>query len=92
MVESIEFCKGIGGDKVAFWLLFSACLLLDKELSKFPKSSLEGAEELPLCPFSDLLKEKKEFKRLKMPNLSILISPKKEKIIKNNCKSLQYRL
>ena len=88
MVESISFCKGIGGVETFFSTLFSEFLLLVKEEIRFDKRSLFVAEFSLLCVFSFLPNAKKEFKRLKMPNLSILIAPKKEKITKNYCKSL----
>ena len=87
MVDSIELCKGIGGVETFFSTLFSVCLLLESEDKKLLKRSVGGLTLFPDCSLSALLKEKKEFKRLKMPNLSILITPKKEKFTKNNCKS-----
>ncbi len=87
MVDSIELCKGNGEDNGFFSGLFSLGLLLEKEDKILPKRSADCVELSLDCSFPVLLKEKKEFKRLKMPNLSILISPKKEKFTKNNCKS-----
>ena len=100
-MESIFDCKGRGGCISVFpffagavgvplWLefLFIRSVKTDKILPDFC-SSLGGigGSFSRLVPF---VKFKKEFKRLKMPNLSILLSPKKEKIEKtqkNYCKT-----
>lgn len=91
-MESIAFCKGAKtllfsagfglGEGVVFGVKFwdKADSILSSPLDK-GWSLLDG----DFCPF----KEKKEFKRLKTPNLSILHSLKNQKRLKNAKKVLQ---
>ena len=78
------FCVGLEEKLVGF------CLLA------LEKSSVIKSVELRLLGSIFWLfwefKGKKEFKRLKKPNLSILKLLKKKKIQKNNCKSFIYNV
>ncbi len=89
MVESIWLCRGMGED---FSLGLISCCCRAVEVALFPefkpdKSPLKksvgaGFEGCSLSPSVEELEEerfKNEFKRLKMPNLSIITPKGKEK-------------
>jgi hypothetical protein len=75
------------------WFCMEALgLLPDKEDKRLP---INGEKELFSLPLEFLAKEfceKKELKRLKMPNLSMILLLKKEKNLKNDCKSCIYNV
>ena len=99
MVKSMLFCKGKGtlcfGGSGNFCSVLG---LLEELISPFPKEEIrlfaspDGLWLIGEFSFFWGFKEKKEFKRLKIPNLSILLAPIKEKIVKNNCKSFRYKV